>query len=83
MTSPFNYLRLPFLPDLDKMTGTKRPPHGFPAGYFVIYSLATERFLNVWFNLAADGTEIVVWSVEGKPLDECVFRWASVLDPKG
>lgn len=35
--------------------------HGFPHGYFVIRSVATNRLLDVQGDCVEDGTEIVLW----------------------
>lgn len=35
--------------------------HGFPPGYFVIRSLATNRLLDVQGDSIEDGTEILLW----------------------
>jgi hypothetical protein len=35
--------------------------HGFPAGYFVIRSVASNRLLDVHMDDIEDGTEILLW----------------------
>lgn len=35
--------------------------YGFPAGYFVIKNLATNRLLDVESDMVEDGTPIILW----------------------
>ena len=43
---------------------------GFPAGYFVIRSVASERLWDVEADDVEDGTEIVLWPEKEKSLVE-------------
>ena len=43
---------------------------GFPAGYFVIRSLATGRLLDVELDSVEDGTEIILWPEKESSLVE-------------
>lgn len=51
--------------------------HGFPHGYFVIRSVATNRLLDIQGDCVEDGTEIVLWPekegslVEGPLVPTC------------
>lgn len=41
---------------------------GFPAGYFVIRSIATKKVLDVSASMTDDGTEVVLWSEKERSL---------------
>lgn len=43
---------------------------GFPTGYFVIKSVATNRLLDVTLDEIEDGTEIALWTEKEKSLVE-------------
>ena len=47
---------------------------GFPPGYFVIRSVATDRLLDVTMDDIEDGTEIGLWPEKEKSLVESQFQ---------
>lgn len=49
---------------------------GFPAGYFVMRSVATNRLLDVTMDDLDDGTEISLWSEKEKSLVESKLRFS-------
>lgn len=42
-------------------TGIEVPLHGFPEGYFVIRSVASDRLLDVALDDVEDGTEVLLF----------------------
>ena len=53
---------------------------GFPSGYFIIRSVASERLLDVTMDDTEDGTEIGLWPEKEKSLvDSQYFSWLSIL----
>jgi hypothetical protein len=51
------------------MTAHERT-YGFPAGYFIIRSVATNRLLDVTMDNIEDGTEIILWPEKDTSLVE-------------
>jgi hypothetical protein len=49
------------------------PTHGFPKGYFVIRSLATNRLLDVASDAVEDGAEIILYPQKEASLVEREF----------
>jgi hypothetical protein len=47
--------------------------NGFPAGYFVIRSLATDRLLDVTQDEIEDGTDIILWPEKETSLVESLW----------
>ena len=47
---------------------------GFPSGYFIIRSVASDRLLDVTSDDIEDGTEIVCWPEKEKSLVESQFN---------
>lgn len=56
------------------ITQTAIEDSGFPAGYFVIRSVATNRLLDVTMDDIEDGTEIGLWPEKEKSLVESKFN---------
>jgi hypothetical protein len=52
------------------MTQTIIETSGFPAGYFIVRSVASKRLLDVAGDGIEDGTEIVLWPEKEKSLVE-------------
>ena len=60
------------------ITQTSIEDSGFPAGYFVIRSVATNRLLDVTMDEIEDGTEIGLWPEKEKSLVESkLYNWLS------
>lgn len=55
--------------------------YGFPAGYFVIRSVATNRMLDVVLDDMEDGTEIILWPDKEPSLVESMFPRARCAKP--
>jgi len=53
--------------------------HGFPPGYFIVRSVATNRALDVHGDDIEDGTEIILWSEKETSLVESVYYLPSYL----
>ena len=47
--------------------------HGFPPGYFIVRSVATNRVLDVHGDEMEDGAEIILWSEKETSLVESVY----------
>ena len=47
--------------------------YGFPQGYFILRSLATDRVLDVAQGLLEDGTCVILWPMTETSLVECKF----------
>ena len=47
---------------------------GFPPGYFIVRSVASDRLLDVSFDDIEDGTEIGLWPEKEKSLVESQFN---------
>ena len=45
--------------------------YGFPQGYFMLHSLATDRVLDVAQGLLEDGTCVILWPMTETSLVEC------------
>lgn len=64
------------------MSMTAEGNYGFPPGYFVIRSVATERLLDVEQDNVGDGAEIILWPeketslVEGESLASSGGDWS-------
>ncbi|KII94049.1 hypothetical protein PLICRDRAFT_132413 [Plicaturopsis crispa FD-325 SS-3] len=57
------------------MAGDLEPrTHGFPSGYFVIRSVATDRLWDVGADQIEDGTEIILWPEKDNSLVEGMRR---------
>ena len=54
-------------PPLDAELNT----YGFPQGYFMLRSLATDRVLDVAQGLLEDGTCVILWPMTETSLVEC------------
>jgi len=52
------------------MTQTDIDTFGFPAGYFIIRSVGSNRLLDVTMDDIEDGTEIALWAEKEKSLVE-------------
>lgn len=48
---------------------------GFPAGYFVIRSIATQKLWDVEGDEVEDGTEIILWQEKEKSLVEGNYKY--------
>ncbi|KDQ31259.1 hypothetical protein PLEOSDRAFT_1088710 [Pleurotus ostreatus PC15] len=53
------------------MTADTMQTFGFPPGYFIIRSIASNRLLDVTNDDVEDGTEIVLWPEKDSSLVEC------------
>ncbi|KAG6908271.1 hypothetical protein DXG01_005536 [Tephrocybe rancida] len=67
--------------DVQTMSGDVQT-YGFPAGYFVVRNVATNRFLDVKGDQREDGTEIILWSENDTSLVEARRRPEANNQPK-
>jgi len=51
--------------------------NGFPPGYFIIRSVATNRLLDVTLDDIEDGAEIILWPEKETSLVECSWNFKS------
>jgi hypothetical protein len=63
------FLTGPFVAQYSMMTQTANIDNtGFPSGYFIIRSVASERLLDVTMGNTEDGTELGLWPEKEKSL---------------
>lgn len=53
---------------------------GFPPGYFIIRSVASDKLLDVTWDEIEDGTEIALWPEKEKSLVESQFSFSLVVN---
>lgn len=64
-------------PTYPSMTQTDIDTFGFPAGYFILRSVGSNRLLDVTLDDIEDGTEIALWPEKEKSLVESMSKMLS------